>query len=199
VKAGERIFSLPKSCSVCEGKGYILRNPCPTCHGKGRATVTSRIKLTVPPGTDEGDIFKVSGKGHAGLNGGVNGDLYLRVVLKKHPIFRKVGRDLHLEKTISYPLAVLGGVVKIPTLGSGEKEIFLEPGTGCGTTKRVPGEGFPSEKGRGDLIVTFKVEIPKNVSEKQRKLLLKLAQTLGEEGIDTGKSLGERIARWMGV
>jgi len=193
------IFSLPKSCSVCEGKGYILRNPCPTCHGKGRATVTSRIKLTVPPGTDEGDIFKVSGKGHAGLNGGVNGDLYLRVVLKKHPIFRKVGRDLHLEKTISYPLAVLGGVVKIPTLGSGEKEIFLEPGTGCGTTKRVPGEGFPSEKGRGDLIVTFKVEIPKNVSEKQRKLLLKLAQTLGEEGIDTGKSLGERIARWMGV
>ncbi len=193
------IFSFPRPCPVCEGRGYILRNPCPTCHGRGRAVVTSRIKLSVPPGTDEGDVFRVSGKGHAGLNGGASGDLYLRVVLKEHPIFRKSGRDLHLEKSISYPLAVLGGAVRIPTLGGGEKEIFLEPGTECGATKTISGEGFPSGKGRGNLIVTFRVEIPKNVSEKQRKLLLKLAQTMGEEGIDTGRSLGERIARWMGV
>ncbi len=192
------IFSFPRPCSVCGGRGYILRNPCPTCYGRGRAATATRIRVTVPAGTDEGDVLKVPGKGHTGLNGGRSGDLYLRVVLREHPLFRKVGKDLHLEKSVSYPLAVLGGVTKIPTLEGGEVEVQVPPGTACGSTETIPGAGFPTTDGRGDLIVTFRVDVPANVSPRQRRLLLQLAETMGEEGVEREKGLGERIARWMG-
>ncbi len=190
------IFSFPRPCSVCRGRGFIVKNPCPTCFGRGRVTTKARIKINIPPETDEGDVLKVPGKGHFGTNGGEPGDLYLKVFLKEHPIFKKVGLDLHLEHRISYPLAVLGGVTKVPTL-EGEEEIFVQPGTECGSTKTLPGKGFPRDGRRGNLIITFRIEVPKNLSGKQRKLLEKLAEELGEEGINRGESLKEKLTRWL--
>jgi molecular chaperone DnaJ len=191
------IFSFPRPCSVCRGKGFIVKNPCPTCFGRGRVTTKTRIRVSIPPGTDEGDILKVPGRGHSGVNGGEPGDLYLRVFLKDHPLFRKVGLDLYLEHRISYPLAVLGGVTKVPTL-EGEEEVFVQPGTECGSTKTIPGKGFPGEGRRGNLVITFRIEVPKNLSRSQRKLIEKLAKELGEEGVERGKGLGERIRDWLG-
>jgi len=193
------IFGFPRPCPSCQGRGYLLRNPCPLCHGSGRAAVTSRIKVSIPEGTDEGDVFRIPGKGNAGLNGGPDGDLYLRVYLREHRLFRKVGKDLHMEKEISYPLAVLGGFVRVPTLEGEEIEVPVQPGTEGGTVKTVPGRGFPAEGGRGDLVITFRIKVPKRVNSRQRKLLLKLAREFGEQGVESNGSLGERIARWIGV
>ncbi len=189
------IFSFPRPCSVCRGKGFIIKNPCPTCFGRGRVTTQARIKITIPPATEEGEVLKVPGKGHSGFNGGPPGDLYLKVFLKEHPIFKKVNKDLIVEKKISYPLAVLGGVTKVPTLEGKEEEIFIQPGTECGSTKTIPGKGFPSDKGRGNLIVTFRIEVPKDPSGKLRKLLEKVADELGDEGVERGESLGKKIAK----
>ncbi len=190
------IFSFPRPCSVCKGKGFIIKNLCPTCLGRGRVTTKARIKVKIPPGTDEGDVLKVPEKGHSGVNGGPPGDLYLKVFFKEHPIFKKVGLDLYLEHRISYPLAVLGGVTKVPTL-EGEEEVFVQPGTECGSTKTLPGKGFPREGRRGNLIITFRIEVPKNLTRSQRKLLEKLAKELGEEGVDKGVSFKERIVGWI--
>jgi len=192
------IFSFPRPCSVCRGKGFIIKNPCPTCFGRGRVTTHARIRISVPPATDEGDILKVPEKGHFGTNGGKPGDLYLRVFLKEHPTFRKVGNDLLIEKFISYPLAVLGGVTRVPTLEGEELEVFLQPGTECGSTKTIPEKGFPSQNGRrGNLIITFRIEVPKNLSGKQRKLIERLAKEMGEELLEKREGLIERVSKWI--
>ncbi|EDP76632.1 DnaJ C-terminal domain-containing protein [Hydrogenivirga sp. 128-5-R1-1] len=192
------IFSFPRPCSVCRGRGFIIKNPCPTCFGRGRVTTQAKIKINVPPGTDEGEVLKVPEKGHFGVNGGKPGDLYLRVFLMEHPVFRKVNNDLFMEKLISYPLAVLGGVTKVPSLEEEEIEVFVQPGTECGSTKTIPGKGFPLADGRrGNLIITFRIEVPKNVSGKHKKLLEKLAKELGEEGIEVGEGLVNRFKGWI--
>ena len=190
------IFSFPRPCSVCRGKGFIVKNPCPTCFGRGRVTTKAKIRINIPPGTDEGDVLKVPGKGHFGLNGGEPGDLYLKVFLKEHPVFKKVGLDLYAEHMISYPLAVLGGVTRVPTL-EGEEEIFVQPGTECGSTKTLPGKGFPKDGKRGNLVITFRIEVPKNLSRSQKKLIEKLAKELGEEGVNRSEGVGEKVIRWL--
>ncbi len=196
------IFKFPRPCSVCRGRGYIVKNPCPTCFGRGRVTTLSKIRINVPRGTEEGDVLKVPEKGHFGYNGGKPGDLYLRVFLSEHPTFKKVGKDLIMEKLISYPLAVLGGVTKVPTLEGEEIEVFVQPGTECGSTKTVPGMGYPfhdrqGEEKRGNLIITFRIEVPKTLSGKQKKLIEKLAGELGEEGIDKGEGIRDKVTRWI--
>ncbi|MCS7284895.1 MAG: molecular chaperone DnaJ [Hydrogenobacter thermophilus] len=178
------IFSFPRPCSVCKGRGFIIKNQCPACSGRGRVAMHSLLRVNVPPGTDEGDVLKVPGKGHTGERGGEAGDLYLRVSLKPHPIFKKVGKDLYMEAFISFPLAVLGGTTKIKTLEGSYQEVFLQPGTECGSTKRLQGLGYPIAGGRGDLIITFRIEVPKNVNSNIRALIEKLAKELGEEGIE---------------
>ncbi|WP_461832654.1 DnaJ C-terminal domain-containing protein [Aquifex sp.] len=189
------IFNFPRPCSVCRGKGFIIKNPCPTCYGRGRVSVQHRIKITVPPGTEEGEVLKVPEKGHLGYFGGKPGDLYLKVVLKEHPVFKKVGKDLHMEKVISYPIAVLGGTVKIPTLEGEEEEVFIQPGTECGSTKTIPGKGYPYNGGRGDLIIHIRIGVPKNISKKERKLIEKLAELMGEEGVYKEEGFTDRIKK----
>ncbi|WP_340694592.1 J domain-containing protein [Hydrogenobacter thermophilus] len=178
------IFNFPRPCSVCKGRGFIIKNQCPSCGGRGRVARHSFLRVNIPPGTDEGDVLKVPGKGHTGERGGEPGDLYIRVSLKPHPIFKKVGKDLYMETFISFPLAVLGGVTRIRTLEGKEQEVFVQPGTECGSTKRFPGMGYPSTDRRGDLVITFRIEVPKNLSSNMRILLEKLAKEMGEEGIE---------------
>ncbi len=187
------IFSFPRPCSVCKGKGFIIKNPCHTCYGRGRVSVKHTLKINIPPGTEEGEVLKVPEKGHHGYFGGKAGDLYLKVVLKEHPVFKKVGKNLHMEKVISYPIAVLGGTVKIPTLEGKEEEIFIQPGTECGSTKTVPGKGYPFKGGRGDLIVHIRIGVPKNPSKKERKLIEKLAEVMGEEGVYREEGLIDKL------
>jgi len=188
------IFSFPRPCSVCKGKGYIVKNPCPTCGGRGRVAKHSTVKVKIPPRTEEGEVLKVVGMGHHGERGGEPGDLYLRVSFKKHPIFKKIGKDLHTEKLISFPLAVLGGTTKIKTLGGEEFEIFVQPGTECGSTKTIPGLGFSED---GNLIITFRVEIPKNPSKKLKRILLDLAKELGEEGVEKPPTLLDSLKKLL--
>ncbi|AAC07578.1 DnaJ C-terminal domain-containing protein [Aquifex aeolicus] len=191
------IFNFPRPCSVCKGKGFIVKNPCPTCYGRGRVSAQHKIKVHIPPGTEEGEVLKVPEKGHLGYFGGKPGDLYLKVVLKEHPIFKKVGKDLHMEKVVSFPLAVLGGTVKVPTLEGEEIDVFIQPGTECGATKVVKEKGYPYENGRGDLIIHIRIGVPKNLSKSERKLLEKLAESIKEEGEEVyreGGSLVEKLS-----
>ncbi|MFN3599552.1 MAG: DnaJ C-terminal domain-containing protein [Aquificaceae bacterium] len=187
------IFNFPRPCSVCKGRGYIIKNLCPACGGRGRVAKKSKVKVNIPPGTDEGDVLKVAGFGHMGERGGEPGDLYLRITLKPHEVFKKVGKDLHMEKFISYPMAVLGGTIKVKTLRGDEVEVFVQPGTECGSTKNLLGMGFPSSTGAGNLIITFRIEVPKDINPNLRNLLEKLAKELGDQGVERKSGFVEKI------
>ncbi|MFN3813138.1 MAG: DnaJ C-terminal domain-containing protein [Aquificaceae bacterium] len=187
------IFNFPRPCSVCKGRGYILKNQCVSCGGRGRVAKQTIIRVSIPPGTDEGDVLKVPKKGHMGDKGGPPGDLYIRVSLKPHSLFRKVGSDLYIEKLISFPLAVLGGVTKVKALDCTEHEIFIQPGCECGSTKRLQGLGFPSCGKSGDMVITFRIEIPKNLNQNMKILLEKLAREMGEEGINYQPSILDKV------
>ncbi len=187
------IFNFPRPCSVCKGRGYIIKNLCPTCGGRGRVAKRSKVRVSIPPGTDEGEVLKVSGFGHTGERGGEPGDLYLRISIKPHEVFRKVGKDLYMEKFISFPMAVLGGTTKIRWLDGREIEVFVQPGTECGSTKTLPGYGFPAGGGAGNLIITFRIEVPKDVSNALKGLLEKLAKELKDEGVEIRSGLVEKI------
>jgi molecular chaperone DnaJ len=187
------IFSFPRPCSVCKGRGYIIRNLCQACGGRGRVAKHGRVRVSIPPGTEEEEVLRVKGLGHMGERGGEPGDLYLRVVLKPHKVFKKVNKDLHTEKFISFPMAVLGGMLKVRGLDGEEIEVFVQPGTECGSTKTLPGYGYPTADGRGNLVITFRIEVPKLVDSKVRGLLEKLAKELGDEGVETRRGLIERF------
>jgi len=187
------IFNFPRPCSVCKGRGYIIKNLCPTCSGRGRVAKRSKVRVSIPPGTDEGEVLKVSGFGHTGERGGEPGDLYLRIGIKPHEVFKKVGKDLYMEKFISFPMAVLGGTTRIRWLDGREIEVFVQPGTECGSTKTLPSYGFPVGGGAGNLIITFRIEVPKNLSSALRGLLEKLAKELKDDGVEVKSGIMEKI------
>ena len=188
------IFSFPRPCSVCKGKGYIIKNPCPTCYGRGRVTQRSKILVNIPPETYDGEVLKVPEKGHFGYFGGKSGDLYLRVMVKEHPTFKVVNsQDLLMEKVISFPMAVLGGMIRVPTLEGKEIEVFVQPGTESGATKVVPEQGLPKNGRRGNLVISFRIGVPKNISAKERKLIEKLARLMNEEGVNYSDSVFDKL------
>ena len=168
-------------CPECKGEGYKPERPCNVCHGEGRIKGTEEISIFIPPGVDTNQRIKIEGKGDAGRKGGKPGDLYLRIFVKKHPIFNRKGDDLYTTVKIPLTAAVLGGKIEVPTLEK-EKILFKIPtGTKSGEIFKISGKGLPhfSGYGRGDLYFRVEIKIPKRLTKKQRELFEKLR----EEGL----------------
>ncbi len=170
-------FTVSKTCPNCGGEGVILRNPCPRCQGKGRIKVERTVTVNIPPGVKSGDRIRLRGEGNSGLFGGEPGDLYIDVVVKDHPVFRRVGNDVVCQIPVSFVDAILGKKIKLPYFGE-EVEINIKPGTQPGEKIRIKGKGFPSKRGQGDLVVEVKVELPKKVNAKQKELLQAFAKEM---------------------
>ncbi len=138
-------------------------------------------KVRIPPGVGSGSRIKVPGKGNPGGSGGPNGDLYVRVSVGEHPVF-KLGRDgeLSLDLPVTYPEAVLGAKVDVPTL-DGPVTVKVPAGTPNGKRLRVKGKGAPKRGGgRGDLLVRIEIAVPQKVSRKSKQLLEELADEQDE-------------------
>lgn len=163
------------TCDKCHGTGEIIDQPCKECRGKGRVTQSKKIHVKIPAGVDNGTVISLKKEGHAGAKGGEKGDLFVYIKVKSDPVFQRNGADLHIDIPISYPDAVLGGRIKVPTLKK-LSEYEIPKGTQGGTTFKMKGEGVPflQREGRGDLYFTVNILIPKKISEEQRKLLEQL-------------------------
>lgn len=136
------------------------------------------IKLKIKPGTKDGQILKLKGKGGAGINGGPNGDLLITIHLRPHPVFKRVGNDLHMELLVDLYTAVLGGSVQIQTL-KGKVKVNIPPESGNGKIIRLPGLGMPKDAKKsqfGDLYLKLNVQIPTNLSAKEKELFRELAR-----------------------
>ena len=128
-----------------------------------------------------GVTLRVSNGGDIGTNGGGFGDLYVEVHVKEHKIFKRSGDDLLIDAPITYPQAVLGGSIKVPTIEGKEIEVTIPKGTQFGSVIKVQGNGMPrlGKKGFGDLLVNVKIEVIKKPTARQKELLEELAKETG--------------------
>ncbi|MBN2534142.1 MAG: J domain-containing protein [Spirochaetales bacterium] len=135
------------------------------------------LRITLDPGIKDGQTIKLKGKGGPGYKGGKNGDLYITIRIPLHPFYKRVGNDLFIGIPVSIYKALLGGNEEIDVL-SGRFKIKIPPETETGTTFRLKGKGFPvyNNPGKtGDLYVTISLQIPKNLTDKEKKMIKELA------------------------
>jgi len=164
------------TCPHCEGDGRIVKDPCLTCSGEGRVQGESTIKVTVPAGVSEGNYITLPGQGNAGRRGGPAGDLIVVIEEEPHQSFKRNGDDIVYELWISYPTAVIGGDVEIPTL-TGKAKLAIDSGTPAGRLLRMRERGIPhlNSYGRGDELVRVNVWVPTKINGKEKELLRALS------------------------
>ena len=166
------MFQSQGACPNCHGTGKIIKKPCAKCGGAGRVRKTRKFKVNIPAGIDEGQSIQQRGQGSAGANGGPSGDLFVTVSIRPHPIFTREGQNVMVDIPISFAQAALGDTLQVPTI-DGRVEYKVPEGTQPVTVFRMKGKGIQNinGRGRGDQFVRVTIEVPKNLSEKQRKLL----------------------------
>jgi len=146
---------------------------------RSKSAKTETYQVKIPRGVHEGQRIRLAGQGEAGAGGGKSGDLFLRVRLARHPDFSVEGSDLIHDVGIAPWQAVLGAELQVPTL-EGKARMKLPPGTQAGQRFRLRGRGLPSSTGnRGDLYVVPQIQIPKKLSERERKVWGELAELHG--------------------
>ncbi|MBA2280698.1 MAG: molecular chaperone DnaJ [Acidimicrobiia bacterium] len=169
-------FSFSAPCQACRGQGFMIEEPCPTCRGGGVERKARQVKVRIPAGVADGQRIRLAGRGGPGRNGGPNGDLYVTVRVADHPLFGRQGSDLTVAVPITFPEAVLGAEVAVPTLDGGPVTIKVPEGTRSGRTFRVRGKGLPRKgDAHGDLLVTVDVAVPLKLSKEERNAVEALA------------------------
>lgn len=179
-------FATVRTCDACNGTGKIISDPCADCRGKGRVHKSNRINVNIPAGIDNGQTLTMRGEGEAGRRGGPSGDLYIGINVKPHKLFVRKGYDIYLDMSIPMTVAALGGEIQVPTL-TGNVKYNVPEGTQTATTFRLKEQGIPrlNSSGKGDMLVRVNVQIPKRLSEEQKELVRKLADSLGDKVSDT--------------
>jgi molecular chaperone DnaJ len=165
-------FAFSEPCRSCRGRGLVVDDPCPVCHGSGRAPSTRTMNVRIPAGVQDGQRIRLKGKGAQGERGGPPGDLYVNVHVRPHPVFGRRGEHLTITVPVTFPEAALGAEIKVPTLGGAPVTVKLPPGTANGRTLRVRGRGAARKDGtRGDLLVTVAVTVPEKLNDSAREAL----------------------------
>jgi molecular chaperone DnaJ len=167
-------------CPACNGRGETISSPCKTCRGGGLERKKIKKKVQVPPGVDTGTQIRLAGEGGPGVFGGPNGNLFLLLDVQSHKFFKRRENDIILNLDINVAQAVLGAEVEVPTVDGNEK-LKIPAGTQPGKVFHLKGKGVPHlrRSGRGDQLVLVNVEIPSKLTNEQRELFEKLAESLG--------------------
>ncbi len=172
----------------------MISSPCGSCRGAGAVEKASTLTVRIPQGVREGTSLRISGAGQAGFRGGPSGDLFVVVRMVKDPRFTREGDDLYSEQRISYPQAAMGCEIPVTTMEE-PVTIKIPPGTQSSALFRLRDHGMPRLEGRGhgDQFVKVIVDIPKELTSKQREVLRELAKTLGEDPTQYDESVLKKI------
>lgn len=181
VRRSSGFFSIAQTCPTCRGEGSIIEKPCHDCGGSGLAKKKQKIKVTIPPGIEDGKRVSIPGQGDSGPNGGVPGDLYVFIHVRGHDYFERDGADLYCAVPISLTLAALGGELTFATIEGKRIKVSVPAGSQHGRMLRIREEGVPVQGGRrGDLYIKLLVQVPQKLSKRGRELLEELRATEGE-------------------
>ncbi len=169
-----------RPCSRCSGKGKIITDPCTKCHGAGRVSGKASIEINIPAGIDDRQVFTIRGAGNAGSNGGPKGDLKVAVFVRPHPQFERDGYNVWYQQKVSFTQAALGDSIVVPTI-DGDVKFDLPAGTQSESVFFLKGRGIPvlNGRGRGDQLIKIIVEVPRDLTPRQRELMLELEKEMG--------------------
>ncbi|MBD89246.1 MAG: molecular chaperone DnaJ [Deltaproteobacteria bacterium] len=173
-------FMVQTTCPVCRGTGRVITDRCEPCEGAGTMQVERTVSVTIPPGVDTGMRLRVGGEGEGSPSGGPRGDLYVVIHAQQHPTFQRDGADVHAETPISLSDAALGVDLEVETI-HGQETVSVPAGTQPDTIVRLRRKGIARVNGggQGDHYVRLRVDVPMDLSARQRELL----QSLREEGL----------------
>ena len=179
VRVQQGFFTLQQTCPACRGTGQSIPYPCADCNGSGRVQKNRTISIKIPSGVDNDDRIRLSNEGEAGINGGPSGDLYVDITVKEHSIFTREGSNLFCNVPTSYSTAVLGGVVKVPTI-DGAVNLTIPSETQSGKVFRLRNKGITSYRDTriGDLYCKLQIETPVNLNSKQKSLLKQFEESI---------------------
>ncbi len=187
------VFAMTEPCRECLGRGLVVDDPCPVCHGSGRGMSDRVIQARIPAGVKDGQRIRLRGKGGPGERGGPDGDLYVVVHVRSHALFGRKGDNLTLTVPVRFDEAALGATISVPTLEGGSVSLKVPAGTPNGRTFRVKGRGATGRNGiRGDLLVTVEVETPTTLDEASRAAVEAFRDAAGSHDPRAGLSSGQR-------
>ncbi|MDO6803498.1 J domain-containing protein [Wenyingzhuangia sp. 1_MG-2023] len=148
---------------------YTTQQQILTIHGK-------QIRLTIPAGVENGQVIKIKGKGGLGINGGPNGDLYIKFIIDNDTLFKREGNNLYANQELDLYTAILGGEIQVDTF-NGKVKLHIKPETQNETKVKLKSKGFPIYKNEGqfgDLIITYLIKLPTHLNEKEITLFKEL-------------------------
>jgi molecular chaperone DnaJ len=185
-------------CDRCGGDGRVATHPCEACDGRGLVVGQRALEVDVPAGIADGQRIRLSGRGHAGEQGGPPGDLYVVLQITPDDRWLRDGDDLVAVADVPAPRAALGTTVTVDHPGDGELEVDVPAGTQPGAVLRVRGKGMPvlRRQGRhGDLRVIANVVIPRRLTGEQREMLERFAESIEAEQLHTDESVVGKLRR----
>lgn len=183
VRVAQGFFSVERTCHTCNGRGQMIKDPCPKCDGAGRISQERNLSVNIPAGIEDGTRIRLTGEGEAGTRGGPSGDLYIFLSIKPHEFFQRDGSDLYCKVPISMATAALGGQFEVATLDGTQTRVKVPEGTQNGKQFRLKGKGMPvlRQQTTGDLYIQIAIETPQNLSKRQRELLEEFEQISSKE------------------
>ena len=192
VYQGRGFIRMAATCPLCRGAGSHPADPCGDCQGRGRIKRTRTLAVKIPAGVDTGSRMRLSGEGEAGFSGGPPGDLYIEIIVRPHEYFSRENSHVLLERKIDLVTAALGAEIEVPTVTGETQALRVPAGLRNGQTLRLPGLGFKNPAGgpQGDLIVSFLLETPRDLTDRQEELLREFA------ALEAGKKAESPLSRF---
>lgn len=169
-------------CQNCRGAGTVISNPCKSCRGDGLTRVSASVSFQIPPGISGGNYMTQRGEGNKGQSGTLAGDLIIYFEEVEHSLFIREQNDIFVDAFVSYPVAVFGGQIDVPTL-AGKVRLKIPTGIRPGQMLRLRNKGLPEINSHriGDLFVRINIHVPKNISKKAKELIENLNSELSEK------------------
>ena len=190
VRSTSGFFSIERPCPTCGGEGHSIKNPCLKCSGTGQMKRQKTISVTIPAGVDTGTRIRISGEGEPGQRGASSGDLYIFININKDKIFEREEDNIYCRVPISITTAILGGEIEVPTIEGKKARLSIPPGTQSDTQFRLKGKGMSvlRQTRRGDMYIEAGVEIPVNLTNKQKSILREFEKEGGTSKAHTPES-----------
>lgn len=194
------MVSTTRSCDRCGGTGKIIKTPCHECHGQGQVRRPRKLEVEIPAGIADGQVITLSGQGDYGRNGGPAGDMDISISVRPHQIFTRINNDVWCEVPLTFTQAALGCEITVPTL-YGKVSYTVPAGTQPGESFRLRGKGIQNlnRYGKGDQYVKVSIEVPKNLTGKQKDLLKQFEDSTNDnENYEKRKSFFNKLKDVMG-